>query len=178
RVARAGRTGAAFSFVTPEEVPFLLDLHLFLGRPLTASPYGAVPPAALHFEREALDLWLKEDAELEAMVKVVGNAMKKYLRSRPRPSIESVKRARKMPPPDIHPEWVKEAPEWDTLQVRVLRVPSGSRKPRSGIRCRFAIDFEFYLTFHSFPEVKLVQNGEVEVDCKAFRLRISSSREI
>ena len=32
RVARAGSSGTAFSLVVPEEVPFVLDLHLFLGR--------------------------------------------------------------------------------------------------------------------------------------------------
>lgn len=34
RVARAGRSGRAFSLVCPDEVPFVYDLHLFLGRPL------------------------------------------------------------------------------------------------------------------------------------------------
>nr|XP_008508463.1 PREDICTED: LOW QUALITY PROTEIN: ATP-dependent RNA helicase DDX54 [Equus przewalskii] len=35
RVARAGRSGTAYSLVAPDEVPYLLDLHLFLGRTLT-----------------------------------------------------------------------------------------------------------------------------------------------
>lgn len=40
RVARAGRSGTAYSLVAPDEVPYLLDLHLFLGRTLTlACPY-------------------------------------------------------------------------------------------------------------------------------------------
>jgi ATP-dependent RNA helicase DDX54/DBP10 len=34
RTARAGRTGWAWSFVTHSELPYLLDLQLFLGRPL------------------------------------------------------------------------------------------------------------------------------------------------
>lgn len=34
RVARAGRGGTAFSLVCSDEVPFLYDLHLFLGRPI------------------------------------------------------------------------------------------------------------------------------------------------
>ena len=32
RAARAGRQGAAFNFVEPEEVPYMVDLHLYLGR--------------------------------------------------------------------------------------------------------------------------------------------------
>lgn len=34
RCARAGRSGKAYSFVAPDEYAFLIDLHLFLGRPL------------------------------------------------------------------------------------------------------------------------------------------------
>jgi len=43
RCARAGRTGTAFSFVTAEEGPFVLDLHLFLGRPLNLLQHGKLP---------------------------------------------------------------------------------------------------------------------------------------
>lgn len=35
RVARAGRSGTAYSLVAPDEVPYLLDLYLFLGRSIT-----------------------------------------------------------------------------------------------------------------------------------------------
>ena len=34
RVARAGRSGVSYSLVSPDEIPFVIDLHLFLGRPL------------------------------------------------------------------------------------------------------------------------------------------------
>lgn len=34
RCARAGRTGVAYSLVSRDESPYLVDLHLFLGRPL------------------------------------------------------------------------------------------------------------------------------------------------
>jgi len=36
RAARAGRTGTAFSFVTSEDMPYLLDLHIFLSKPIRA----------------------------------------------------------------------------------------------------------------------------------------------
>lgn len=40
RVARAGRSGTAYSLVAPDEVPYLLDLYLFLGRSITlAQPH-------------------------------------------------------------------------------------------------------------------------------------------
>ena len=44
RVARAGRAGVAHSLLTKEEMGFLVDLHLFLGRPLGAAPRR--PPAS------------------------------------------------------------------------------------------------------------------------------------
>ncbi|GJE95478.1 ATP-dependent RNA helicase [Phanerochaete sordida] len=40
RTARAGRTGWAWSFVTNSELPYLLDLQLFLGRPLKSDVAG------------------------------------------------------------------------------------------------------------------------------------------
>ena len=50
RVARAGRSGTAYSFVAPDEVPYVLDLHLFLGRSLklsTKSDEGGVQDGLL-----------------------------------------------------------------------------------------------------------------------------------
>lgn len=38
RAARAGRSGTAVSFVTTDEYPYLIDLHLFLSRPLRVVP--------------------------------------------------------------------------------------------------------------------------------------------
>ncbi|CAI9763982.1 unnamed protein product [Fraxinus pennsylvanica] len=38
RAASAGRTGTAFSLVTSEDMPFLLDLHLFLSKLIRAAP--------------------------------------------------------------------------------------------------------------------------------------------
>ncbi|KAL4389997.1 hypothetical protein AHAS_Ahas03G0101000 [Arachis hypogaea] len=38
RVARASRTGTAYSFVTSEDMAYLLDLHLFLTKPIKTAP--------------------------------------------------------------------------------------------------------------------------------------------
>lgn len=34
RVGRAGRSGVAYSLICQDEMPFVYDLHLFLGRPV------------------------------------------------------------------------------------------------------------------------------------------------
>jgi hypothetical protein len=45
-VGRAGRTGVAYSLFTRDELPFALDLHLFLGRGLAPAPRRSVSDAA------------------------------------------------------------------------------------------------------------------------------------
>ena len=46
RVARAGRKGTAYSFLSRDELPYLLDLHLFLSRPLSPAPDVPLAEAA------------------------------------------------------------------------------------------------------------------------------------
>ena len=46
RAARAGRKGSALSLVTSEELPYVLDLHLFLSRPVRPAPVTSVAEAA------------------------------------------------------------------------------------------------------------------------------------
>ena len=36
-MARAGRSGSAFSLISPDEIAYMLDLHLFIGRGLKLS---------------------------------------------------------------------------------------------------------------------------------------------
>ncbi|XP_061173182.1 ATP-dependent RNA helicase DDX54-like [Saccostrea echinata] len=103
RVARAGREGYAFSLVAQDEVPFLLDLFVFLGRSLIlASSHkiltdkdgvlGDVPQLVIDEMEEQLRLWHTDQIDLVNMKKVIGNALKKYLKSRPLPAKESIKR--------------------------------------------------------------------------------------
>ncbi|CAI5496413.1 unnamed protein product [Closterium sp. Naga37s-1] len=120
RAARAGRSGTAYSFFTAEELPFVLDLHLFLSKPIRPAPLDseieATGGASLLAEREAqergetvygryiqteLDRYLERLRELESssvavgmLQKVAGKAMKLYLRTRPAASNESAKRSK------------------------------------------------------------------------------------
>uniref|UniRef100_A0A8W8NBD2 RNA helicase n=1 Tax=Magallana gigas TaxID=29159 RepID=A0A8W8NBD2_MAGGI len=122
RVARAGREGYAYSLVAQDEVPFLLDLYIFLGRSLTIASQlknvedkdgvlGDVPQTVVDEEEEQLRLWHKDHIDLINMKKVVGNAQKKYLRSRPLPAKESIKRYKQIQSTDnigLHPVFAKE----------------------------------------------------------------------
>ncbi|XP_051522411.1 ATP-dependent RNA helicase DDX54-like [Myxocyprinus asiaticus] len=104
RVARAGRGGTAFSLLCPDEVPFVYDLHLFLGRPIQlAQPdhpqdadgvIGRVPQTILDDEESQLLTAHESSLDLQNLRRVSENAYKHYLKSRPNPSPESIKRVK------------------------------------------------------------------------------------
>uniref|UniRef100_UPI00398ED3FE ATP-dependent RNA helicase DDX54 n=1 Tax=Pristiophorus japonicus TaxID=55135 RepID=UPI00398ED3FE len=107
RVARAGRSGTAYSLVALDEIPYVYDLHLFLGRPLkfvsqdenpedTDGTYGAVPQSIIDDEESLLIADHKASLDLQNLKRVSENAYMQYLKSRPNPSPESVKRVREM----------------------------------------------------------------------------------
>uniref|UniRef100_A0A8B9EGY7 ATP-dependent RNA helicase DDX54 n=1 Tax=Anser cygnoides TaxID=8845 RepID=A0A8B9EGY7_ANSCY len=107
RVARAGRSGTAYSLVAPDEMPYVFDLHLFLGRPLVLAGAQELPadadgvlgrvPQSLVDDEECLLLTDHEGSlELRSLRRVADNAHKQYLRSRPGPSPESIKRVKDM----------------------------------------------------------------------------------
>ena len=118
RVARAGRSGTAYSLICTEEMPYLLDLFVFLGRSLKVVPlsktvededgyYGSVPQDIIDDMAEKMRIWHIEMAELGSMKTVVDNALKKYIKSRQAPASESIKRFKEMNKtgnaPGIHP---------------------------------------------------------------------------
>ncbi|XP_036436067.1 ATP-dependent RNA helicase DDX54 [Colossoma macropomum] len=104
RVARAGRSGTAFSLVCPDEVPFVYDLHLFLGRPMDLATLdhpqdadgviGRVPQSILDDEEAHLLTSHENSLDLQNLKRVSENAYKQYLKSRPSPSPESIKRVK------------------------------------------------------------------------------------
>lgn len=107
RVARAGRGGTAFSLVCTDEVPYLYDLHLFLGRPVQlALPehtpdadgvFGRVPQSILDDEESQLLTAHENSLDLQNLRRISENAYKQYLKSRPSPAPESIKRSRNTP---------------------------------------------------------------------------------
>ncbi|XP_072352246.1 ATP-dependent RNA helicase DDX54 [Scyliorhinus torazame] len=107
RVARAGRSGTAYSLVALDEIPYVYDLHLFLGRPLkfvrqdensddTNGLYGRVPQNTIDDEESLLLADHNASLDLQNLKRVSENAYTQYLKSRPNPSPESVKRVRDM----------------------------------------------------------------------------------
>lgn len=93
RCARAGRSGTAYSIFSTEDQAHMLDLHLFLNRPVDlndTSAVGRVPIDELETEHHTL-LEMLRDQEIEAMNRKGNNGYKQYLRSRPAASASSNK---------------------------------------------------------------------------------------
>ena len=110
RTARAGRKGWAWNFVTQTDLPYLLDLRLFLGRPLrtkvktTAGESGYVDNLVLGtFSREVIDQeieYVKSLDERESSLPTLREVMRKgqemYERSKGKASQASYKHAKEM----------------------------------------------------------------------------------
>ncbi|XP_077016011.1 ATP-dependent RNA helicase DDX54 [Tamandua tetradactyla] len=136
RVARAGRSGTAYSLVAPDEVPYLLDLHLFLGRSLTLARsqpeppgevaadgmLGRVPQGVLDDEDGGLRSALEASLELRGLGRVAHNAQQQYVRSRPAPSPESIRRAKELDLAGLglHPLFTLRFKEDELQQLRLV----------------------------------------------------------
>uniref|UniRef100_A0A8D2ZP48 RNA helicase n=1 Tax=Scophthalmus maximus TaxID=52904 RepID=A0A8D2ZP48_SCOMX len=116
RVGRAGRSGKTYSLICPDEMPLVYDLHLFLGRPVQFATaehkqgrlccipsnmalfmegvFGRVPQSILDDEGSHLSTAHENSLDLQNMYRVSENAYKQYLKSRPNPSSESIRRVK------------------------------------------------------------------------------------
>lgn len=102
RVARAGRYGTAYSILSFDELPFVYELSLFLNHPFkTANEqsgvqedglYGLMPQQLLDEENETIRKHIETKKDLRDMLKVCENAYKHYLKTREKPSGESVRK--------------------------------------------------------------------------------------
>ncbi|BGP41107.1 ATP-dependent RNA helicase dbp10 [Rhodotorula kratochvilovae] len=110
RTARAGRTGWAFTLVTPAEMPYLLDLELFLTRPLTLCPLpagvepdyaqtlllGSAPRALTDVDIDTHRSLLTHHPALENLRGVAIRGQRMYERGLGKASPESYRRAKEM----------------------------------------------------------------------------------
>lgn len=109
RVARAGRSGSAISLVSMDEVPYLLDLHLFLGRPLQLARggeegtrgeknavFGSVPWDILSEQEEFMKM-AHSNYDVVTVKRVADNGYKQYIKSRAIAAPESIKRSKELP---------------------------------------------------------------------------------
>lgn len=113
RVARAGKTGTAYSLVAGDEVGFLFDLYLYLGKDLMLAKIGSagndtdclgiMPQAFVDTQNERINSFHKLNCLLPAAMKTFKNGFKHYVRSRGHPAAESVVRAKELKKLAAHP---------------------------------------------------------------------------
>lgn len=120
RAARAGRTGVAISFVAADEVPFMLDLFVYLGvdpRPAAQGEkydpkkivYGSYPRTFIESVLEEINGLCKRDVDVAQYRKSMLNGLKLYVRTRTMASAESARRAKELPTPAFHPLFAEAA---------------------------------------------------------------------
>ncbi|KAL1303742.1 hypothetical protein AAFC00_007085 [Neodothiora populina] len=107
RTARAGRRGWSYSLITDKDMPYLLDLQLFLGRKLILGRESADTPNYAEsivigsLVRDLVENCVSEvgrlvedDVDLSSMRDVAAKGEKQYVRTRNSASAESAKRAK------------------------------------------------------------------------------------
>ncbi|KAJ3899688.1 P-loop containing nucleoside triphosphate hydrolase protein [Lentinula edodes] len=116
RTARAGRQGWAWSFVTHTELPYLIDLQLFLGRPLKCEVteegdqvytesmvLGPMERSRIDEDMEYLKSLDDANHSLPSLRDVMKRAQSMYERSKGKASPSSYKRAKEM---IKDPKWI------------------------------------------------------------------------
>ncbi|KZS98466.1 DEAD-domain-containing protein [Sistotremastrum niveocremeum HHB9708] len=148
RTARAGRKGWAWSFVSSSELPHLLDLQLFLGRPLVNTmaegPQHYTENLAIGaFERDRLDDQLEglraydeKNNALETLRAVMQKGHKLYERTQGKASQASHNRAKLMMK-DV--KWSLAGSGFDPIVHAVLRKPSGNNSSAEDDHARRAL---------------------------------------
>ncbi|KAA0190336.1 putative dead box ATP-dependent RNA helicase, partial [Fasciolopsis buskii] len=135
RVARAGRSGTAYSLIDPDELPYLFDVFVFLGKNLqftfpaesqSANDSLGRPPRTLTSTAgNVAQQLISRNANLESMLKVCNNSMKRYVKTRPKASSESVRRAKELrsslPSLQVHPVFPEKDDETGSKVLEVIR---------------------------------------------------------
>jgi ATP-dependent RNA helicase DDX54/DBP10 len=109
RTARAGRAGWSYSLFTQQDMPYLLDLQLFLSKKLVLGRAekegsmfkecivaGTMVRDKLENCCEGVGRLIENDDDISAMREVAGKGEQQYLRTRNAASAESVKRSKKL----------------------------------------------------------------------------------
>ncbi|KAJ4296569.1 ATP-dependent RNA helicase dbp10 [Kalmusia sp. IMI 367209] len=109
RTARAGRKGWSYSLIRDSDVPYLIDLQLFLGQPLVTERssgkdanyaqdvvVGTFVQDELEPEVELVNRLHETDEDLINLLSVAGKGEAQYTRTRNSASSESVKRAKQL----------------------------------------------------------------------------------
>ncbi|KAK6583801.1 hypothetical protein PZA11_003531 [Diplocarpon coronariae] len=144
RTARAGKRGWSYSLVRDTDVPYLLDLQLFLGKRLLLGKESGSSPnyaedvivgALFRDKLEATSEWitklLGDDDDLSALRRVAAKGEKLYIRTRNSASSESANRAKEVVASQgwmqLHPLFNNETTSTEQARIDMLARISGFR---------------------------------------------------
>ena len=144
RTARAGQRGWSYSLVRDTDVPYLLDLQLFLGKKLLLGRESGEAPsyaedivvgAMLRDKLENTTEWITklvgDDDDLSGLQQVAGKGEKLYVRTRNSASSESAKRAKEVIASkgwsELHPLFKNETNDAEQARIDMLARISGFR---------------------------------------------------
>ena len=149
RTARAGRTGWSYNLLGENDLPYLLDLQLFLGRKLVIGGDYIISSCAKDVvlgclirdkvERhcEVAERLLDMDGELNTLRDVAAKGEKLYLKSRNNASLESARRAKSLSKDTallshLHPLFLSDYNENESKRQSML-TRMGSFRPQETI---------------------------------------------
>lgn len=138
RVARAGRPGKAVAFVTADELPYVIDLHRFLGRTLVLAHaqgdaeeaasgstmtdvlVGSVPHSVLDEYNERVQNLMHHSSALEALKQVSLNASQLYTKTKAKATPSAYDMAKQAGTAiGTHPQWSSLVPSQEDLLARL-----------------------------------------------------------
>jgi len=173
RTARAGQRGWAYALVRESDLPYLLDLQLFLGRRLVLGReekdpsfardivVGSLKRVELENNVEWVNKVLHENEDIGALKRVTAKAEKLYMKTRNPASSQSAKRAREVIVSkgwgQLHAIFGEEAANEEQVRDNLLSKITGY-KPQETI-------------FEIGPKGKVSQNKAAEA-VRSFRQRI------
>ncbi|KAG9393756.1 DEAD/DEAH box helicase [Carpediemonas membranifera] len=137
RVARAGRPGVAWSLVEHADLPYLVDVHRFLGIPIPGptrsgqiGPLGVIPQYLIDTVGSQVKIAM-EDAELAKLMEDAGKAFLAYCRKRDGASRPGKEGASEVDVTQVHPLLVSS--DGDVKRHELLQAVSKYRSRASAM---------------------------------------------
>ncbi|KAL2023396.1 hypothetical protein VTK56DRAFT_2753 [Thermocarpiscus australiensis] len=173
RTARAGQRGWAYALVRESDLPYLLDLQLFLGRKLVLGRevkepsyaqdivVGALKRSELENNTEWVNKVLSENDDISALKRVTVKAEKLYMKTRNSASSQSAKRARE----------VIASKGWTQLHALFGESAADAEEARDNLLSKISGFKPQETIFEIGPQGKSSRNKAAEV-MRSFRARV------
>ncbi|KAL2200578.1 P-loop containing nucleoside triphosphate hydrolase protein [Corynascus similis CBS 632.67] len=177
RTARAGQRGWAYALVRESDLPYLLDLQLFLGRKLVVGQevkepsyaqdvvIGTLVRAELEDNIEWVKKVLSDDDDISALKKVTVKAEKLYMKTRNSASSQSAKRARE----------IIASRSWSQVHALFGESAANAEEARDSLLSKISGFKPQETVFEIGPQGKSAKNKAAEV-MRNFRARVGPRR--